>query len=126
MDSRGHYPASEESQNPRRIYRIDKFAVPDSVRREFIEKVRETHEFLRTLPGFIEDSIFEKAGGSGVFDVVTIAARDGPEAVEAAREAMISQRQKTGFDPREMFARLEIRADLANYERTDGSMASIA
>lgn len=106
-------------QNLRQIYRIDKFAVPDSARREFIENVRGTHEFLRTLPGFIQDSVFEKTGGPGEFNFVTIAVWHSAEAIEAAKEAMISRHEEIGFSPHEMFARLGIKADLVNYRQID-------
>jgi len=40
-----------------RIYRVDKFVVPDRAREEFIHNVRNTHELLRTLPGFLQDFV---------------------------------------------------------------------
>ncbi len=46
-------PQSDASKRSERIYRVDKFAVPNRAREEFIEKVRKTHEFLRTQPGFL-------------------------------------------------------------------------
>lgn len=63
--------------------------------------------------------MFEKAGGPGEFDFATIAVWGSKGAIEAARTAMIAKRGEAGFDREEMFARLEIRADLANYERMD-------
>jgi heme-degrading monooxygenase HmoA len=53
----------ESANEPRRIYRIDKFKVPSSARKEFIDRVYNSHEFLRTLPGFIQDYVLEQTGG---------------------------------------------------------------
>lgn len=111
--------ASPYSQGPQQIYRIDKFAVPDSARREFIENVRSTHEFLRTLPGFIQDSVLEKTGGPGEFNFVTIAVWHSAEAIEGAKDAVKYRHEELGFSPQEMFARLGIKADLVNYRQID-------
>ena len=111
--------ASLHPQGPQQIYRIDKFAVPNSARREFIENVRSTHEFLRTLPGFIQDSVLEKTGGSGEFNFVTIAVWHSAEAIEGAKDAVKHRHEELGFRPQEMFARLGIKADLVNYRQID-------
>ena len=107
----------ESSNESRRIYRIDKFNVPSSARKEFIDKVHRTHEFLRTLPGFIQDSVLEQTGGPGEFNFVTIVIWDSTESIEAARKAVMAKYEEIGFNPQEMFARLWIKADLANYQQ---------
>jgi heme-degrading monooxygenase HmoA len=58
-----------------RIYRVDKFVVPDRAREEFLHKVRRTHELRRTLPGFLQDFVLEQSSGPGEFNVVTIVER---------------------------------------------------
>jgi heme-degrading monooxygenase HmoA len=98
-----------------RIYRIDRFKVPASARDEFIRRVRETHDYLRTLPGFIEDHVLEQTGGPGVFNFVTVAVWANTRAIDSARQAVIARRKESGFDPQEMFSRLGIEADLASY-----------
>ena len=111
--------ASPRPRNSRQTYRIDKFVVPDSARREFIENVRGTHEFLRILQGFVRDSVLEKTGGPDEFNLVTIAVWHDAEAIEAAKEAVISRHEEIGFSPHETFARLGIKADLVNYRQLD-------
>jgi heme-degrading monooxygenase HmoA len=101
------------------VYRIDKFNVPSSARKEFIDKVHRTHELLRTLPGFIQDNVLEQIGGPGEFNFVTIVIWDSMESMEAARKAVMAKREESGFNPQEMFARLGIKADLANYKQID-------
>jgi heme-degrading monooxygenase HmoA len=110
-----HHSLKESPQ----IYRIDFFVVPSSARTEFLDKVERTHEFLRTLPGFVQDYILEQTGGPGAFNVVTIAIWDSAEALEAARKAVMARHEAMGFNPQEMFARLDIKADLATYRQVD-------
>jgi heme-degrading monooxygenase HmoA len=83
----------------RQIYRIDKFVVPSSARTEFLDKVERTHEFLGTLPGFVQDYLLEQTGGPGEFNVVTIAIWSSVEAIEAAREAVMAKHEEMGFNP---------------------------
>lgn len=111
--------ASSQGQNSGQIHRVDKFVVPDAARAEFVERVRGTHEILRTLPGFVRDSVLEKTGGSGEVNFVTVAVWCDAGAVEAAREVVRARHEEAGFSPQEMFARLGITADLAAYEQLD-------
>ncbi len=106
--------------SPTNVYRIDKFRVPDAAYPEFLARVRDTHEFLRTLPGFVEDRVLEQTGGPGVFNFVTIVVWENAEAIAAAKGAVMERFRATGFDPPTLFARLGIEADLANYEAIDG------
>ncbi len=110
-------------KSPAKVYRIDKFRVPEPAYREFLARVRETHEFLRTQPGFVEDCVLEKTDGPGGFNFATIAVWESAEAVAAAKTAVAAWRKTTGYDPQEMIARLGIEADLANYEAIDSERA---
>ena len=103
----------------KRIYRVDKFIVPPPAREEFIGKVRATHELLRTLPGFLQDFVLEQSAGPGEFNFVTIAEWESPEYIEKAKAAVLALHKKMNFNPQEVFARLGIKADLANYQHID-------
>lgn len=97
------------------IYRVDKFAVPDSARGALMARIEMTHALLRQQPGFRRDLVLEQISGPGEFNVVTMVEWDGPDAIVAARAAVTAMHRGDGFDPQVMFARLGIRADLANY-----------
>lgn len=112
----GGFADTKSAQSLRkRIYRVDKFKVPDPARDEFVRKVRETHEFLHTLPGFVEDFVLEQTGGPGAFNFVTVAVWDSADAIDSARKAMMARQKASGFDPQATFSRLGIEADLAIY-----------
>lgn len=110
---------SHASSQSGRVYRVDKFVVPPQVREEFIGKVRSTHELLRTMPGFLQDLVLEQSGGPGEFNFVTLVEWQSAEFVEAAKAVVMAEHRKSGFNPQELFARLGIRADIANYQRVD-------
>jgi heme-degrading monooxygenase HmoA len=98
-----------------RVYRIDKFVVPEPSREEFLQRVLETHEILRRQPGFVRDALLEQISGPGRFNIVTIAEWESPAAIDAARVAVEKARAATGFNPGEAMARLGIEPDMANY-----------
>lgn len=100
-----------------RVYRVDKFVVPDHAREEFVSNVRKTHELLRTLPGFIQDFVLEQSSGPGEFNFVTIVEWDSAQSIENAKAAVMAMHAQTNFNPQELFARLGIKADLANYRQ---------
>jgi heme-degrading monooxygenase HmoA len=101
------------------ILRVDKFSVPAPARVEFLEKVQATHALLRTQAGFLQDFILEQTSDTGEFNFVTIAEWGNAEALEPARKAVAALHQGMNFDPREMFRRLGIRADIGNYKRIE-------
>jgi heme-degrading monooxygenase HmoA len=104
-----------DSPSSRRVYRVDKFAVPKSGRDEFIVRIRETHEFLRKQSGFVRDTLLEKQEDSDTFIIITIAVWEDQKAVDAAKAAMIAWRQTSGFDPQQLIRKLGIQADFGVY-----------
>ena len=107
------------SNELQRIYRIDKFNVPIATRQEFVDRVNKTNEFLRTLPGFIQDFVLEQTGGPGEFNFITIVIWEDAEAIEAARKAVTAMYEEIGFNPQDLLDRLGIKADLANYQQLE-------
>jgi heme-degrading monooxygenase HmoA len=96
---------------------VDKFKVPQAAREEFLGRVRSTHDFLRTLGGFVEDLVLQQTEGPGEFNVVTIVVWRDSAALASAKVAVTQRHRNIGFDPRETVARLGIDADIGIYER---------
>jgi Antibiotic biosynthesis monooxygenase len=101
------------------VYRVDKFVVPSAGRDEFIGWVQRTHEVLRAQPGFLQDFVLEQFSGPGEFNFVTVVEWESQAAIEHARPLVMAMHASNNFDPREMYARLGIRADIANYRQVD-------
>lgn len=102
-----------------RIYRVDKFAVPGNAREEFIGRVQAAHKVLRTIPGFLQDFVFEQFEGPGKFNVVTIVEWDGAESMEKAKAAIAARYKEMNFNPQEFLERSGIKADIGSYKRID-------
>jgi hypothetical protein len=101
---------------PQSIYRIDKFIVPQQVKAVFLSRIQETHQLLRTLPGFVRDLIVEKVSGAGEFNFVTTVEWQNLLALEQARQSVHNFHASIGFNPQEFFDQLGVKADLANYK----------
>lgn len=102
------------------VYRVDKFIVPNHARDEFLDKVNQTHQLLRTLEGFAQDFILEQVGGPGEFNIVTVVIWSDAKFIENARQAVMAKHEEMNLNPQEMYARLSIKADVATYKKTDG------
>ena len=115
------YPTKEENDmdqtKSNRVYRVDKFIVPTEARDEFMAKVQPTHALLKTQPGFIQDFVLEQSAGPGKFNFVTLVEWENEAAMAQARTAISTLHQQMNFEPQELFARLNIEADLANYHQ---------
>ena len=105
----------QKRSSARSMFRIDKFNVPASARSEFLAKASGTHRLLETLDGCLQSLILEHVSGSGEFNFVTIVEWDSAESFEKARTAAAARQKEANFNPQDLFARLKIKADLANY-----------
>jgi heme-degrading monooxygenase HmoA len=101
------------------LFRVDKFAVPTPARGEFLDKVYATQALLRTQKGFLRDAILEQTSGPAEFNFITIVEWESESAIEPARQAVAALHRRMNFDPREMLARLGIRAEIGNYKRAE-------
>jgi heme-degrading monooxygenase HmoA len=102
------------------LYRIDKFSVPAAARDEFLVNVRRMDRILNGLDGCLGHRILEQVSGPGEFNVVTIAEWESEAALAKARDTMAEAQAAMNFDPKELIARLGIRADIANYAEVSG------
>src|SRR5258708_16539110 len=86
-----------KSQGLERIF-IDRFMVPQKSKQEFIERMNINRNFLKNLPGFVEDTIYERNDEQGNLICVTVAVWASEEAIKEAREAVQSEYKKEGFN----------------------------
>jgi hypothetical protein len=101
--------------NPNLRLRIDTFSVPEASRPEFLAAMRRSMAFLRELPGCRGALAFEKVAGPTAFQIVTMAAWESPEAMEAAGERVRAHYRSIGFDPAATMARLGVRAEMGAF-----------
>jgi predicted ester cyclase/heme-degrading monooxygenase HmoA len=107
--------------SPDQVSFIDKFFVPAPAKKEFYERMHINRNFIKKLPGFIEDAVYEYTDDKGNLICITVAKWESKKAVETAKEAVQAEYKKQGFNPAEMFERLAITMDRALYSETESS-----
>ncbi len=98
--------------------KLDKFFVPANSKKEFIERATIIRNFIKKLPGFIGDAAYERTDEHGNLAYITIAVWENEDAVKKAKEAAQAEYKKQGFNPAEMFERLNITMDRGTYKET--------
>jgi hypothetical protein len=104
---------------PQLQFRIDSFTVPATAREEFVMAMTRNLAFIETLPGFQWHQVFEKVSGPSVYDIVTIAVWESPEAMNRAIGEVRAYYDKIGFNPAESMARWGVAGEVGNYRATD-------
>ncbi len=94
---------------------IDKFFVPANAEEEFIQRMNYNRKFIKTLPGFIKDDVYEQTGENGNLIIVTIATWENEDAINKAKEAVQAEFKRIGFNPFEFYQRLEIKLERGIY-----------
>lgn len=105
----------QRKQSKDRVSFIDKFLIPAAAKQEFYERMNINRNFIKKLPGFIEDAAYEYTDASGDLICVTVALWESNEALAKAKEAVQAEYKKQGFDAAEMLKRLNIVADRGVY-----------
>jgi len=97
---------------------VDLFVVPEDALAEFLEAVRTTTPFLRSLPGFVEGWIYTKESEPGHHNVITTAVWANEEAYQAAKRAAQEEYRRINFNPQEVIQRLGVQMERGEFTRT--------
>ncbi|MGH2565692.1 MAG: antibiotic biosynthesis monooxygenase family protein [Ginsengibacter sp.] len=96
---------------------IDKFFVPGNAKAEFEQQMNINRHFIKKLPGFIRDDVYERTDENGNFFYVTVAVWANEEAIQNAKNAVQVEYQEKGFDMAGMLKRLNILIDRGVYKQ---------
>jgi heme-degrading monooxygenase HmoA len=96
---------------------IDKITVPKAALTEFIARMNINRALIKTLPGFVEDSVYQSAGDDETILYVTVAVWESEEAILNAKNAVQSEYRREGFDMPAMLARTGINIDRGIYRQ---------
>ncbi|WP_315815168.1 antibiotic biosynthesis monooxygenase [Paraflavitalea speifideaquila] len=94
---------------------IDKFLVPAAGRQAFLERVRINREFIKKLPGFVEDAAYERTDEQGSLVFITVAVWAHEQALQKAKEAVQAGYKQEGFNPAAFWEKLGISMDRGVY-----------
>jgi len=95
---------------------IDRFFVPAAAKTAFYERMNFNRRFIKKLPGFIEDAVYEYTTvKDGNLTCLTVVKWVDREALDNARREILAEYKKQGFDAAEMLIRLNISAERAIY-----------
>ena len=98
------------------VYFIDKFLVPKSAMTEFMSKTTYNRNFIKSLPGFISDQILVEQGDhEDTLAVMTIAAWESQDKINAAKALVQSEYKRIGFDPAAFCRQLNIKLERSEY-----------
>ena len=97
---------------------IDTFVVPEESKARFIEEIKKSSTFLRTLPGFVEGWVFEKTDGGSSSNIVTTAVWKDEQAYADARKAAVEAFDRIGFRPQQIMEDLKVEMQRAVYKRS--------
>ena len=95
---------------------IDTFHLPREAREEFMHRVDINRNFIKDLPGFVEDAAYERTDEHGNLVFVTVAVWENEAALEHAKAAVQAEYKKQGFHPAEMFERLNITVERGTFK----------
>lgn len=97
---------------------IDTFVVPEESKTRFLDEIKKSSAFLRTLPGFVEGWVYEKTDGASSSNIVTTAVWRDEEAYAAARKAAVEAFDRIGFHPQQIMKDLRVEMQRAVYRRS--------
>lgn len=100
------------------IVLVDRFIVPEESKEPFLEQVRKSASFLRTLPGFVEGFVYEKTDGDSRQNVLTTAVWKDEGAFQNAKRSAAERFKKIGFNPPEIMKALNVQIERSIYRRS--------
>jgi hypothetical protein len=106
------------------VYKIDRFHVPEHAYVEFLSRVRSIHEYLRTLPGFLEDRLLTQQTADASRHLLTLVVWEDEQALRSARQQVEALYTREQFDPKELMSRLGVVPEIGLY-RPVGQIAAL-
>ncbi len=91
------------------IYFVDRFTMPKASLPEFLERMEMNRSFIRNLEGFVRDEKMIKDEQNGNITVMTVAVWENQRALDNAKLLVQEHYQKIGFNPKELYERLDIK-----------------
>jgi hypothetical protein len=104
-----------KNENGKEICLVDKFLIPVTSIEEFFQRMRYNRNFIKNLPGFIKDEAYEQKDESGNLTIITVAVWQNQSSLDNAKNAILDEYRRIGFNPVEFYQRLNIKMERGLY-----------
>lgn len=104
-----------QTENERTVCFIDKFFVPKNSIEEFTQRMNYNRSFIKNLPGFLKDEVFEQKDAEGNLTIITIATWQNQESLNNAKSAVQAEYNRIKFNPVEFYQGLNIKMERGLY-----------
>ena len=91
--------------------------VPAKSEHEFVQQMKYNRKFISTLPGYIKGEAFKQANENGELFFITTAFWENENAMNQAKEAVMAEFKRIGFNPLEFYQRLNIKLERGIYNQ---------
>lgn len=98
---------------------IDRFFVPAGSIKEVMERMDYNRNFIKKLPGFVRDEIYEQVDENGNLNCVTIAVWQNEDVINKAKEAVQAEYKRIGFNPADFYQKVGIKMDRGIYQQME-------
>ncbi len=98
---------------------IDRFIIPESSFNEFSVKMNYNREFIKKIPGFIQDTVYKSADEQGNILIITIAEWEDELSLKKAKELVQNEYKRINFNPPEFMLRLNVKMERGTYQEID-------
>jgi len=109
--------SKSNSQTGNELCFIDKFLVPKNSTEEFTQRMNYNRNFIKNLPGFIEDKVYEQRDEEGNLNIITIAVWASQHHVADAKNAVESEYKRIEFNMPAFIGRLNVKHERGLYHQ---------
>lgn len=98
------------------VFFVDKFLIPKNAIEEFTQRMQYNRNFIKSLPGFINDEVIAYNDKNGDLILMTIAVWQNQDYLDKAKILVQAEYEKINFNPKELMERLNITMEREQYK----------
>jgi heme-degrading monooxygenase HmoA len=107
--------SSKTNKNMEQIL-IDKATCPANAKEQFMKRMSISRDFIRKQPGLLREEAYQSTDNDGNLTVMTTVIWENEEALQRARQAILAEYKREGFNIMEFCQRLGIKIERGEYK----------
>ena len=107
--------SSKTNKNMEQIL-IDKATCPANAKEQFMKRMNTSRDLVRKQPGLLREEAYESTDKDGNLTVMTTVIWENEEALQKARQAIMAEYKREGFNMMEFCQRLGIKIERGEYK----------